>query len=226
MSTKQQFNADPDQCVVMHTSEMDWEDTENPGVSRKLLERVIDPEKGRETVLLRFAADTTLEAEELTERLDFFVLEGTYADGTGEYGPRTFVRHPAGTRHTPSSKDGCVLYAKRRNPIRDNDEHMVIDTNSVEWTAFPHRGADVVHFYRDPHGIETSRYGRIYPDKQIPEHDHAMGEETLIVDGHLMDEHDTYGPGSWFRFPIGVPHAPYTKGEDCTLLIREGDLVW
>ncbi len=43
---------------------------------------------------------------------------------------------------------------------------------------------------------------------------------------HLMDEHDTYGPGSWFRFPIGVPHAPYTKGEDCTLLIREGDLVW
>ncbi len=77
MSTKQQFNADPDQCVVMHTSEMDWEDTEIPGVSRKLLERVIDPEKGRETVLLRFAANTTLEAEELTERLDFFVLEGS-----------------------------------------------------------------------------------------------------------------------------------------------------
>jgi len=226
MSMKQQFNADSDQCVVMHTSEMEWEDTGIPGVSRKLLERVIDPEKGRETVLLRLAAGTALEAEDLTERLDFFVLEGTYADGTGEYGPRTFVRHPAGTRHAPSSKDGCVLYAKRRNPIRDNDEHMVIDTNEVEWTAFPHRGADVVHFYRDPHGIETSRYGRIYPDKRIPEHDHSMGEETLIVDGQLKDEHDTYGPGAWFRFPIGLPHSPYTEAGDCTLLIREGDLVW
>jgi len=103
---------------------------------------------------------------------------------------------------------------------------MVIDTNAVEWTSFPHRGADVVHFYRDRHGIETSRYGRVYPDKRIPSHDHAMGEETLIVDGCLMDEHDTYGPGSWFRFPIGVAHAPYTEKEDCTLLIREGDLVW
>mgnify|MGYP001326196813 FL=1 len=111
MSTKQQFNANPDECVVMHTNEMDWEDTEIGGVSQKLLERIIDPEKGRETVLLRFAAGTTLEAEELTERLDFFVLEGNYADGTGEYGPRTFVRHPAGTHHTPSSKAGCVLYA-------------------------------------------------------------------------------------------------------------------
>lgn len=226
MSVKQEFNSDPDACVVMHTQDMEWRDTEQPGVSRKLLERVIDPEKGRETMLLRFAAGATLETEELTERLDFFVLEGTYADGTGEYGPRTFVRHPAGTRHAPSSKDGCVLYAKRRNPIRDNDERIVIDTNSVEWLSFPHRGADVVHFYRDPHGIETSRYGRIYPDKRIPSHDHAMGEETLIVDGCLKDEHDTYGPGSWFRFPIGVAHAPYTESEACTLLIREGDLVW
>jgi hypothetical protein len=34
----------------------------------------------------------------------------------------------------------------------------------VEWTSFPHRGADVVHFYRDPHGIETSRYGRFHRD--------------------------------------------------------------
>ncbi len=226
MPAKQEFNADPDQLVVLHTQEMEWEDTGHPGVSLKLLERVIDPEKGRETSLLHLAAGTTLPAEELGERLDVFVIEGDYADGQGEYGPRTFVRHAAGTRVTQSTKDGCVIYAKRRNSFRDDDERMVIDTNAVEWTAFPHRGADVVHFYRDPHGIETARYGKIYPDKQIPSHDHAMGEESLVVDGQLMDEHGTYGPGSWFRFPIGVAHAPYTEAQDCTMLIREGDLVW
>jgi hypothetical protein len=26
--------------------------------------------------------------------------------------------------------------------------------------------------------------------------------------------------------PIGVPHAPYTESAGCSMLIREGDLVW
>ena len=35
----------------------------------------------------------------------------------------------------------------------------MIDTSKVEWQPFGHRAAEVVHFYRDPHGIEVSRYG-------------------------------------------------------------------
>lgn len=224
--TDTQFNADPDAVVVLHTNDMAWEETDHQGVTQKLLERVIDDEKGRETAIVRFGPGTTLPTEETAQRIDMFVLEGTYADESGEYGPRTFIRVPAGSRHTPSSKDGCTLYIKRRNPFRENEERMTIDTNTVEWLSFPHRGADVVHFYRDPHGIETARFGQVYPEKRIPEHDHAMGEETLIVDGYLKDEHGTYGPGTWFRFPIGVPHTPFTEGESCYMLIREGDLVW
>lgn len=221
-----QVNAKADELVVVQTNDMAWEATDNPGVSRKVLERVIDDEKGRETVLLRFDANTELLAEILETRMDLFVLEGTYSDGHGEHGPRTFVRRPRGTRISQASQTGCTLYVKRRNEFRENEDPMVIDTNAVEWAAFPHRGADVVHFYRDPHGIEVSRFGKVYPEKRIPSHDHAMGEETLIVDGYLKDEYGTYGPGTWFRFPIGVPHAPYTEAEPCFMLIREGDLVW
>jgi hypothetical protein len=53
-----------------------------------------------------------------------------------------------------------------------------------------------------------------------------MGEESFVLAGCLKDEYDAYGPGTWFRFPIGVPHAPYTETEGCLMLIREGDLVW
>ncbi len=226
MSAAEPVNADPDATVVVDTNQLDWQETGHPGLTRKVLERVIDPEKGRETVLLKFAPGTMCPTETPAERLDLFVIEGTYSDGTGEYGPRTFIRNPPGFSHTPGSNDGCVVYAKYRNAFRDHDERIIIDTAAVEWLSFPHRGADVVHFYRDRHGIETARYGKVYPDKQIPSHDHAMGEETLILDGCLKDEHGTYGPGVWFRFPIGVPHAPYTEAESCTLLIREGDLVW
>ncbi|MBI2490896.1 MAG: cupin domain-containing protein [Candidatus Rokubacteria bacterium] len=226
MTAKPPFNADPDKVVVMHTNDIAWEKTEHPGVWQKLLERVNDPRKGRETCLLRLEPNTTLPTEELTTRVEIFTLEGGYSDERGTYGAHTFVRNPAGTRLTLSSTDGCVLYVKRRVPIRRDTERMVIDANATEWTPFPHRGAKVLHLYRDVHGIETSRFGQVYPDKKIPSHDHAMGEETLVVGGCLKDEYDAYGPGTWFRFPIGVPHAPYTEADGCLMLIREGDLVW
>lgn len=226
MMTGEAVNADPDAVVVVDTNQMEWEETGHPGVTRKVLERVIDQEKGRETVLLRFAPGSSLPTERLDRRLDIFVIEGTYSDGSGEYGPRTFLRRPPGGEHAPHSKAGCTLYAKYRNAFRDDDERLTIDTGKVEWMSFPHRGADVVHFYRDRHGIETSRFGKVYPEKKIPSHDHAMGEETLIIDGYLKDEYGTYGPGVWFRSPIGIPHAPYTEDQPCFMLIREGDLVW
>ncbi len=226
MNAPAQINADADAVVCIHTNELPWEPAEYAGVQQKILERINDPEKGRFTALLKIDPGATLPTEMLTTRTEIFVLDGSCSDGHGTYGRRTFVRNPAGTEITLSSDIGCELYIKRRNPFRDDDERIVIDTEAVEWLAFPHRGADVVHFYRDQHGIDTSRFGEVHPEVKIPSHDHAMGEETLIVEGCLKDERDTYGPGTWFRFPVGVPHAPYTESESCVMLIREGDLVW
>jgi anti-sigma factor ChrR (cupin superfamily) len=227
MSALQQVNADPNKVVVMNTNEMEWEPTAHAGVSRKTLERVHDARKGRETVLLRLAPGTALPVEELTERVELFVLEGSCSDGAGEYGLHTFVRNQPGFRFALASKDGCVLYMKRRVPIRKTDtQRMVIDGKNAEWTPFPARGARVLHLYRDMHGVEVSRIGDVYPERKIPSHDHAMGEETFVIDGCLKDEYDSYGPGVWFRFPIGVPHAPFTENKNALMLIREGDLVW
>jgi len=226
MTAKPEFNANPDVVAVVRTGDIEWEPTGHPGVWQKLLERVNDPRKGRETLLLRFEPNTALPTEELETRMEILVLEGTYADEHGTYGVHTFLRNPKGFRHTPSSKDGCVLYVKRRVPIRHDAERLVIDANTAEWTPFPHRGAKVLHLYRDMHGIETARIGQAFPQVKIPSHDHAMGEESFVLAGCLKDEYAAYGPGTWFRFPIGVPHAPYTEDEGCTMLIREGDLVW
>lgn len=221
-----EVNADANAVICIHTHDMAWESSAHDGVSQKILERVIDPEKGRETALLKLAPGASLPPETLTGRTEIFVIDGTCSDGHDTYGRRTFVRNPAGTAFTLSSADGCELYIKRRNSFRDNDERFVIDTETVDWMSFPHRGADVVHLYRDQHGIDTSRFGEVHPKVNIPSHDHAMGEETLIIEGELKDERDTYGPGCWFRFPVGVPHAPYTEDKSCFMLIREGDLVW
>lgn len=220
-------NADAQAVINLQTRDMPWEPTPHVGVSRKVMERVHHARMGRETALFKLEPGAKLPQETLEERLEFFVIEGSCSDGLGEYGRHTFVRNVPGTTIQITTSEGCELYVKRRVPIRPTgDERMVIDSKTAQWTPFPHRGATVLHLYRDKHGIEVSRFGQVHPDKKIPSHDHAMGEETLVLDGELIDEYTVYRPGAWFRMPIGVPHAPYTGAAGCLMLIREGDLVW
>ena len=220
-------NADPNKVAVVDTNQLAWEPTEHPGVSRKVLEFVSDPRKGRETSLLRFAPGAKLPTETLVDRMDVFVLEGKYEDGHGEYGPHTFLRNQPGYTHTPASKDGCVLYVKWRVPIRPGGgPRLVVDSKTAQWMAFPHRGADVLHLYPNADGIETGRIGNVHPNRKIPSHDHSIGEETFVLRGCMKDEYTAYHAGTWFRMPCGVPHAPYTEADGALMLIREGDLVW
>jgi anti-sigma factor ChrR (cupin superfamily) len=220
-------NADSTKVVVVDTNAMAWEKTEHPGVWRKVLEFVDDPKKGRETSLLKFERGASLPAELLQERLDLYVIEGTLADGAERYGAESFVRIAPGERFAPSSAEGCVIYAKWRVPIRPGSNgRTLIDTRTAEWLDFPHRGAKVLHLFRNVDGIETSRIGNVYPERKIPSHDHSIGEETFVLEGCLKDEYTAYPAGVWFRMPCGVPHAPYTEAQNCKMLIREGDLVW
>ena len=219
-------NADPTQVAVVDTQQMPWSPSEWPCVTRKVLEFVNDPKKGRETALLKFEPGAALPETSLEDRMDFFVLEGSFADEHGGYGEHTFVRNPPGLRHSLKSQTGGVIYVKWRVPIRPGGERLVIDAKSAAWLDFPHRGARVLHLYPNADGIETGRIGNVHPNRRIPSHDHSIGEETLVLQGCLKDEYTAYTPGVWFRMPCGVPHAPYTEGEGCMMLIREGDLVW
>ena len=53
--------------------------------------------------LIRFAPGTALPAHDHPAGEEVFVLEGTYTDADGSYGPGTWVRYPPGSRHAPSS---------------------------------------------------------------------------------------------------------------------------
>jgi hypothetical protein len=222
-----ELNADPNKYVVMDSNAMTWKNTSCKGFSYKLLEKVIDPRKGRSTSLIKLDPGTTLPTETLDERCDLLVLEGTLHDGHSLYGEHTFIRNQPGYLQTLSSQTGCVLYSKRRKPIRKTDtDRSVIDAKNIEWKPYPARGARVLHLYRDQHGVEAARLVDVYPDKQIPTHDHAMGDETFVVGGVIMDEHGSYGSGVWIRTPIGIPHTPFTKKDNVIMLIRDGDMVW
>ncbi|QEY31117.1 cupin [Synechococcus sp. RSCCF101] len=43
---------------------------------------------------------------------EIFVLEGVFEDEWGAYPKGTWIRSPHGSRHTPFSRDGCLIYVK------------------------------------------------------------------------------------------------------------------
>ena len=100
-----QVNADPAQCAVVDTNKMPWEPTAHRGMSMKVLERINDPRKGRETALFKLEPGTTLPAEVLKERQQVFVLEGSYSDENGTYGQHTWIWNPPGYKQTVSTKE-------------------------------------------------------------------------------------------------------------------------
>ena len=118
MRTAAEVNADPNVVAVVNTNEMAWESTEWPGISRKVLEFVNHSRMGRETALLKFAPGAAMPTSVLVDRLDVFVVEGSFTDEQGSYGTHTFIRNQPGNSFTPISAQGCVLYMKWRVPIR------------------------------------------------------------------------------------------------------------
>ena len=50
-------------------------------------------------------------------------------------------------------------------------------------------------------------------------HEHAFGEEILVLDGTLSDEFGDYGPGTYLKNPSGSSHAPFSDG-GCTLFVK------
>jgi hypothetical protein len=50
-------------------------------------------------------------------------------------------------------------------------------------------------------------------------HEHAKGEEFLVLDGVFSDNHGDYPTGFYVRNPPGSSHAPFSK-EGCRILVK------
>lgn len=107
----------------------------------------------------------------------------------------------------------------------DFSKRVVIATNDLPWTASPQAGVE--RRLLDRIGTEVARATsvvRYAPASAFPAHDHALGEEFLVLDGIFSDEYGDYPVGTYVRNPPGSHHSPRTMS-GCIILVKLRQMV-
>lgn len=103
-----QFAADDARQVALPTQGVPFRPGLVPGLSVLPLHQ-----HGTEhAALVRWAPGTRFQPHQHWGGEEIFVIEGTFADEHGAYPEGTWIRSPHGSRHTPFSEPGCLIYVK------------------------------------------------------------------------------------------------------------------
>jgi anti-sigma factor ChrR (cupin superfamily) len=215
-----QLNTRFDLQVVLHSSDLPWVDSPSNGVLRRLLERE-GAEQGRATSVVRYAAGAGFAAHTHPLGEEILVLEGEFADEHGVYSAGSYLRHPAGSRHTPYSPAGCTLFVKLRHLDAADAQAVRIDTHRRPWQPGLVPGLEVMPLAG--FGSEHTALVRWAPGTQFSSHRHWGGEEIFVIDGVFEDEHGSYPAGTWMRSPHLSQHRPFSR-KGCTILVKTGHL--
>lgn len=104
----QQFQANDTQQVNIQTQEQAW----LPGLVEGLTVMPLHEYKGEHVALVKWEPNTLFQPHTHFGGEEIFVLEGTFEDEFGMYPKGTWLRNPHGSRHTPFTKEGCIIFVK------------------------------------------------------------------------------------------------------------------
>ncbi len=202
-------NADFAIRVAIDTELLPWIPSPQPGVERRLLDR-IGGEVARATTIVRYASNSKFNSHDHTLGEEFLVLDGVFSDEHGDYPKGTYVRNPPGSRHSPFTDVGCVILVKLRQMPLNECRRVVINTLQTAW----HEGADqnlqFISLFSDPSG-ETVAIEKLAPHSNLLPADIPGGEELFILDGNLSGIDGTHTVGTWIRHPAGSKRMLHTS---------------
>ena len=214
------LHSDYTQRVVLHQEDLPWVDSPEPGVQRRMLDRIGD-EQAKATSIVRYEPNTRFVAHRHDLGEEILVLDGVLSDEYGDYPAGTYLMNPPGSSHAPYSESGCTLFVKLRHLGDEQRERELIDTNTAEWLQGLVPGLTVMPLMRQGSGSTLVRWA---PNTYFNPHRHYGGEEIYVVYGVFADEYGTYPKGSWIRSPHLSMHTPYSK-EGCTIFVKTGHLI-
>ena len=215
------LNDDFSRRVVAPIDDYAWTPSPQPGVTRRMLDRV-GGEVARATSVVRYAQNSRFERHVHGGGEEILVLEGVFSDEAGDHPAGSYLRNPPGSAHAPYSREGCVLFVKLWQFAPGDLQAVRIDTLSEPWRAGLVPGLSVMPLHSHD-GIDTALV-KWAPQTRFNTHTHPGGEEILVLDGLFQDEAGDYPAGTWLRSPRWSRHTPLTGAEGALIYVKVGHL--
>lgn len=213
-------NADFDCQVILHAADAQWQASPQPGVTRRMLDRV-GGEVARATSVVRYAPDSQFPSHTHGGGEEILVLEGVFGDEHGLYRSGSYLRNPIGTHHAPFSERGCLLLVKLRQFVPADRRQCSLDTSRGEWQPALDAGVDTQLLHR--FGSERVTLERWTAGAHVQRKVPARGEEVFVLSGAITIGDEDCTAGSWLRRPAGIS-AEWMCRAACMLYRKTGHL--
>jgi len=216
------LHADRTRAALVHGARLAWQASPEPGVERRLLER-IGGEVALATSIVRYRAGSRFGSHVHALGEEFLVLEGSFCDEHGCHPAGTYARNPPGSSHAPFSDAGCVIFVKLRQMHPADRRFVRVAAGARAWTPVGpgHEGA-LLH---EGGGVRVT-LERLHPGAWRAAAPVAGGEELFVVDGSIElpgGEAGRLEPWSWLRMPGGTAPA-LASPQGATCWIKRGHL--
>jgi anti-sigma factor ChrR (cupin superfamily) len=102
----------------------------------------------------------------------------------------------------------------------DFSQAAMVDRSVAKWISSPESGVDRIML--DRIGDEVARATSIVryaAGSSFSRHEHAKGEEFLVLEGIFSDDQGDYPTGVYVRNPPGSSHSPHSK-DGCRILVK------
>ena len=94
-----------------------------------------------------------------------------------------------------------------------------LDTSALAWSPPNASGLSMKMLYQDESTGGMTGLTRMAAGSSMPAHRHTRADQTVfVVEGDLLDDGASWGPGSFFVVKAGEPHGPHGTSGGCVLL--------
>ncbi|WP_373184520.1 cupin domain-containing protein [Halopseudomonas sp.] len=207
------LNMDRRIAVCVRPGDQTWQDAPQAPVRRWPLEREA-PESGQVTSLVEYLPNARFPEHQHPAGEEIHVLAGVFSDESGDYPPGSYLRSPAGSRHSPFSREGCVIFVKLNQFAAGDTREVRLRPSHQTWE----KRADgavicVLHRFAEEETVLYSCAAGQAVD--LP----AGPGELLVLAGSLQSADGDLPALSWLRRPDLAGHGLASR-EGTVLLVK------
>ena len=219
------LNAELSVRLAIDTDAMAFPPSPGGHVLRKRLHRVGPAEAGQVTSIVQYQPGAQFPAHDHPEGEEILVLDGIFSDEHGDWPAGTYLLNPEGFRHSPFSKDGCLLFVKLRQFHGRDRQHISLQSRDEAWRPSVRKTVSWKKLYAQEPYTDFMRLERWDSPQEMGQLNFPQGAELLVLEGGFADGQGHYPVHAWLRIPAGGTLTPVSDAP-CEVYIKEGGFTY